>query len=95
MERSQLEKIHQKTLTEKSLKAYKKQKTYESRLYKKERNILLNSLKLSVVLDNQKFWKTVKPLFKNKGNYVSKIKLVRNEGIIDDNTKVAEELNNF
>ena len=45
MERSQLEKIHRKTLTEKSLKAYKKQKTYVSRLYKKERNILLNSLK--------------------------------------------------
>ena len=37
MEISQLEYIHKKTLTEKSLKAYKKQKNYVSRLYKKEK----------------------------------------------------------
>ena len=37
MKRSQLENIHRKTLTEKSLKAYKKQKICVSRLYKKER----------------------------------------------------------
>ena len=36
MKRSQLENIHRKTLTEKSLKAYKKQKNYISRLYKKK-----------------------------------------------------------
>ena len=36
MKRSLLENIHRKTLTEKSLKAYKKQKNYISRLYKKK-----------------------------------------------------------
>ena len=41
--RSQLEKIHMKTLTEKSLKAYKKQSNYVSRLSKKERKIFFNS----------------------------------------------------
>ena len=39
MKRSQLESIHRETLTEKSLKAYKKQKNYVRRLYKKERKM--------------------------------------------------------
>ena len=36
MKRSQLENIYRKTLTKKSLKAYKKQKNYVSRVYKKK-----------------------------------------------------------
>ena len=95
MKRSRLENNNRETLTEKSLKAYKKQKNYVSRLYKKERKMFFNSLNPSVISDNRKFWKTVKPLFSNKGNYGNKIKLVENEEIIDDDTKVAEELNNF
>ena len=78
-----------------SLKAYKKQQNYESRLSKKERKMFFNGLNTSVVSDNRKFWKTVKPLFPNKGNYGNKTKLVENEETIDDDTKVAEELNNF
>ena len=49
MNRSQLEKIHKKTLTEKSLKVYKKQKNYVSRLFKKERKMFFNSLNPSVI----------------------------------------------
>ena len=44
MKRSQVENIYRKTLTEKYLKAHKKQKNYVSRLYKKERKMLFNSL---------------------------------------------------
>ena len=95
MKSSQLESIYRETLTEKSLKAYKKQKNYVSRLYKKERKTFFNSLNPSVVSDNRKFWKTVKLLFSSKGSYGNKIKLVENEEIIDDDTKVAEELKNF
>ena len=57
--------------------------------------MFFNSLNPSVISHNRKSWKTVKPRFYNKGNYVSKIKLVENEEIIDDGTKVAEELKNF
>ena len=81
MKRSQLENIYSKTLTEKSLKAYKKQKNYVSRLYKKERKMYFNSLISSVISDNRKFWETVKSLFSNTGNYGNKIKLVENEDI--------------
>ena len=43
----------------------------------------------------ESFWKIVKPLFSNKVNYGNRIKLVENKAIIYDETKVAEELNNF
>ena len=36
-----------------------------------------------------------KTVFSNKGNYGNKIELVENEEIIDDDTKIAAELNNF
>ena len=57
--------------------------------------MFFNSLNPSVVSDNRTFWKTVKPYLSNKGNFGNEIKLVQNEEIIDDDTNVAEELNNF
>ena len=57
--------------------------------------MFFNSSNPSVVSDNQKLWKTIKPLFSSKGTCGNKIKLVENEEIIDDDTKVTEELNNF
>ena len=95
MKRSQLEKIYLKNLTDKTLKLYKKQKNYVSRFYKKERKIFFDNLNPSIVTDNKAFWKNVKPLFSNKGNYGSKIKLVEKEEIMYDDIKIAEELNNF
>ena len=88
-----LENICRKALTEKSLKAYNKQINYVSRLHKKERKMFSNSLNSSVISDDRKFWKTVKPLFSNKGDYGNKIKLIENEEIIDDDTTVGAELN--
>ena len=37
----------------------------------------------------------MKPLFSNEWSYGNKIKSVENKEIIDDDTKVAEGLNNF
>ena len=51
MKRSQLEKIYLKPLSElylKSLKAYRKEKNYVGRLYKKERKIFFDSLNPSI-----------------------------------------------
>ena len=44
-----------------------------------------------IVSVNRKSWKTVKPLFSNKGDYGNKIKLVENEKSFDDGNKVAEK----
>ena len=52
--------------------------------------MLSDSLNPSVISDNRKFWKNVKPLFPNKGNYGNEIRLVENEEIIGDDTRVAE-----
>ena len=42
------------------------------RLYKKERKMLFNGLNQSVVSDNRKFWKHVKPLLQIKETMVIK-----------------------
>ena len=60
-------------------KAYKKQKKYCSRLYKKERKKFFSSLNPSFVR-NKLFWKIVKPFFSNKRSLGPNIKLVE-EGV--------------
>ena len=95
MKRSQLEKYFHKKLTDKARMAYKKQKNYVSRLYKKERKSFYGNLNLSILSDNKLFWKTVKPLISDKSNLGSKIKLVEGNKILDDDQEVAEELNSF
>lgn len=65
-----------------------------SRLRKSKRNYYNNLNVKQDITDNKTFWKTIKPLFSSKVNYGNKIKLVDYEEIIDDDAKVAEELNN-
>ena len=65
-----------KKKTDQSLRAYKEQKNYCSRLYKKERKKFFNGLNPSFVTDNKLFWKTVKPFFSDMGTYGADIKLV-------------------
>ena len=45
--------------------------------------------------DNKLFWKTIKPFFSNKGSSGSNIKLVEKDEILQDDQKIAEELNTF
>ena len=71
MRRCHLEKVYYENKSEKSFKAYKKQKNFCSRPYKKERKRFFNNLNPSFVTDNKLFWKTIKPFFSNKGNYGS------------------------
>ena len=41
------------------------------------------------------FWKTVKPFFQNKGNHGSNIQIVEDKGLLQDDQKIAGELNSF
>ena len=95
MRRSRLEKVYYKNKSEKSFKAYKKQKNFCSKLYKKERKRCFNNLNPSFVTDNKLFWKTIKPFFSNKGNYGSQIKLVEKHEVLQDDDLIAKELNKF
>ena len=81
--------------TDQSLRAYKKQRNYFSRLYKKERNNLFNGLNPSFVTDYKVFWKPVKPFFCDKGNYGTNIKLVDEEEVLQNDNEIAENLNEF
>ena len=47
------------------------------------------------VIDNKKFWKTVKPFLSDKTMVGDKITLVENDEIITDDLKIAETFNNF
>ena len=76
MRRSYLEIFYFKKRTDKSLRAYKKQKNYCSRLYNKESKRFFNKLNPSFVIDNKLFWKTIKPFLSNKGSSGKNIKLV-------------------
>ena len=58
MERSNLGNIYFKKTPE-SLKKYKKQENYCSRLYKKERKKFFSNLDSSKICDNETFWKTI------------------------------------
>ena len=81
--------------TDQSLRVYKKQKNYCSRLYKKERKKFSNGLNPSFVTDNKLFWKTVKPFFSDKGNYGANIKLVKREQVLQNDSEIAKKLNEF
>ena len=95
MRRSYLENVYFKKRTDKSLRAYKKQKNYCSRLYKKERKKFFNKLNPSFLNDNKLLWKTIKPFYSNKGSSGSNMKLVEKDEILLDDQKIAEQLKPF
>ena len=87
--------MHLRNRTENSLRAFKKRKSFCSRLYKKERKNFLNSLNPSFLKDNKLFWETVKPFFSNKGDHGSNLQLVKDNELLQDDQKIADELNTF
>ena len=74
-------------------KAYKKQKKYCSRLYKKERKKFYANFCCDSITDNKKFWNTVKPFLTNKGLSATNITLIDNNKIVSTDQEVAETLN--
>ena len=79
-----------------SLKKYKKQKNYCSRLSKKESKMFFSNLDLSKICDNKTFWKTIEPFFSEKRRITNKLTLVdEDETVISDDQLMSEELNQF
>ena len=81
-----------KNRTENPLRAFKKQKNFCSRLYKKERK---NNLNLSFLKDNKLFWKTVKPFFSNKGDRGSNTQLVKDNELLQDDQENSRRIKYF
>ena len=95
MKRSSLETAYFKKRTTESLKRYRRQKNYCSKLYKKERKNYFNKLKPSVLSDNKNFWKNVQPIFSEKSKTMNKITMVENDLVSTNEKVVAEKLNNY
>ena len=66
MKRTQLRNIYLKPRTIESKLGYTKQRNYCLTLIRKGKKEYYGSPVVKVILDNQKFWKTVKPLFSDK-----------------------------
>ena len=76
MRRSYLQNKFYKYRTEELSQAFRKQKYYCNRLYKRERRKFYSNLNLNNITDNKKFWNVTKPLFTNKGGCKDNIVLV-------------------
>ena len=64
-------------------------------LLKKAKNEFYQNLDEKNVIDNKKFWKTVKPLLSDKSVSREKINLTENEKMLTSESETAETLNNF
>ena len=66
MRRYQLQTKYFKNKSQNDYLAFKKQKNFCSKLYKKERKNYYNSLEIKNITDNKQFWKTIKPFLSEK-----------------------------
>ena len=95
MRRSYLEHKFYKHNTTELQQAYKKQKNYCNRLYKRERRKFYSNLNLNDINDNKIFWKLTKPLFGDKGGCMDNIVLVEGDKIISEDVEVAKTFNQY
>ena len=108
MKRSELATKYHKYKTLQCKTAYKKQRNFVSRLYKKEKKKFYQNLDLTKITDNKQFWHSMQPLFSDKVKTKGKITLVKktevvsedgkrekHESIISNDNEVAKELNTF
>ena len=95
MRRSNLQTIYFKKRTPESLKKYRKEKNYCSKLYKKERKAFFSNLNPSNICDNKTFWKYIQPFFSETRKISNKITLVDDDTIFSDDQSISEELKTF
>ena len=92
MKRSYLENLYFKKRTPESMKKYKKQKNFCSKLYTKKRRKYFESLDPSKIVGNKTFWKNIHPLFSEKRKIANKVTLGDKEDkIISEGSLVSGE----
>ena len=95
MLRSRLRNRYNKNQTVENWNKFRKQRNFCVKLFRREKRSYYNNLDISLVTDNKKFWKTVKPFFSDKLQSKSKIVLIEDETIISNDVEVAESMNEF
>ena len=74
---------------------FKFQRNYCVNLLRKTKKQYYKNLNVKNVVDNQTFWKTVKPYFSDKGSNSRRITLLENDSILTDDKDIAKTMNNF
>ena len=95
MNRARLKRISNDHPTQENVEAFKRYRNFCVSLLRKEKRKFYNNLDISIMYDNKKFWKCIKPLFSGKSKSNSKITLIKGEEIVSDEQKVAEMLNDY
>ena len=95
MLRSRLRNKYNEERTAENWNNFRKQRNSCVKLFRKEKRNYYNSLAISLVTDNKKFWKTVKPFFSDRSQSQNKIVLTDGERIISNDVEVAESMNEF
>ena len=95
MLRSRLRNKFNEDRTAENWNNFRKQRNSCIKLFRKEKRNYYNSLDISLITDNKKFWKTVKPFFSDRSPSQNKIVLTDGERIISNDVEVAETMNEF
>ena len=95
MERSRLRNKFLRDRTDISREKYKKQRNLCVSLLKKAKKDHFVNFDTKFVTDTKKFWQTVKPLFSNKVKAKTVIKLVDNDVMIEDESEIAKNFNEY
>ena len=95
MLRSRLRNRYNKDQTVENWNKFRKHRNSCVKLFRREKRNYYNNLDISLVIDNKKFWKTVKPFFSDKSQSKNKIVLIEDETIISNDLEVAETMNEF
>ena len=95
MIRSKLRNKFLKDKNEQSRNDYRKQRNLCVALVRRAKQQYFSSLDLSLIADNKKFWKTVKPLFSDKISHKDTISLKEDGKTITEVLPIAEIFNNL
>ena len=95
MNRSRSKNAYFKNKTADNWERYRTLRNQCVKLTRKVKREYYQNIKMDDLNDNKKFWKTVKPIFTNKGSKSSKIILVENEEILSDTAKISEIMNDY
>ena len=95
MKRSNLRNKYLKSRSEEDRQRFRKQRNLCVSLLRKTKRSYYSNLNKKNVIDNRKFWKTVKSMLSNKFVNSEKITLVDNEKIITNGKEIAKVLNDF
>ena len=84
-----------KSRSESDKKAYNKQRNKCVSLLRKTKKAYYSNLNVKDVVDNKKFWKTIKSFFSDKSNNFENISLIEKGNLLTDDFEIAETFNKY